>query len=202
MYLIHCPTFFLWVVANSWLSCFEECCLNHEVVPCFSTVQCSMFLLFVITTHPLRFNTNILLQLNPHMKIVVCVYVCLPASFSWTSCKIFLKLPRMFWEISALSYAVRNTVVTIFSSPLEVLQVCLTQYFLKASSYISTNLTVAGYYVCEIVTLDSLAKNSLLCLIQIFYWCACTFKQYCAKGKLQSGNSHCQRVWVEVEIFS
>lgn len=42
-----------------------------------------------------------------------------------------------------------------------------------------------GYYICKAVTLDRLAKNSLLCLTQIFYCYASTFKQ---KGKLQNGN--------------
>lgn len=93
LYLIHSPRSFLWLVIHSWLSCCGECCLNHEVFPRFSTAQYSMFLLFVITTYSLRFNTNVLLQLDSHMKILVCTCVCLPPYFSLTSSK-------MFWNCS------------------------------------------------------------------------------------------------------
>lgn len=148
-----------------------------------------MFLLVVITTHSLRFNTNLLLQLDLHMEILVCIYVRLPSSFSLSSCKTLAQDDNNFCIQLCCE---QQCCDSIFSIPLEVLQGCLTQCFLKTSSYISTNLTVTGYYICKqwltnVWTLNWLAKDSLLYLMQIFHCCASAFKQYCAKEKLRSG---------------
>lgn len=81
LYLIHCPMFFL---HSTCLAVKNAALIMRSPL---TSVQHSIFILFVITPYPLRLNTNVLLQLDLNMKVLVCMYIYLPPSFPLTFCK-------------------------------------------------------------------------------------------------------------------